>query len=77
MASTLSFLVIIFLSLAMTVCLSKTYRPTTHLRNGYYSPPILKKNLRGNLLPENDATYNPPNRFCYSIMHAIKSLAKI
>lgn len=52
-------------------------KPTTHLRNGYYSQPILKTHLRGSPLVKNLAAYNPPNRYCYSIMSSIKSIVGI
>jgi hypothetical protein len=52
-------------------------KPTTYLRNGYYSQPILKTYLRGSPLVKNLATYNPPDRYCYSIMHSIKSIVGI
>lgn len=52
-------------------------QPTRHLRNGYYSQPILKTYLRGTPLVQNLAAYNPPDRYCYSIMHSIKSIVGI
>lgn len=52
-------------------------KPTTYLRNGYYSQPILKTHLRGSPLVKNLAAYNPPNRYCYSIMSSIKSIVGI
>lgn len=55
----------------------KQEKPTTYLRNGYYSQPILKTHLRGSPLVKNLAAYNPPNRYCYSIMSSIKSIVGI
>ena len=52
-------------------------QPTRHLRNGYYSQPILKTYLRGTPLVQNLAAYNPPDRYCYSIMPSIKSIVGI
>ena len=52
-------------------------KPTTYLRNGYYSQPILKTHLRGSPLVKNLAAYNPPNRYCYSIVSSIKSIVGI
>ena len=52
-------------------------QPTRHLRNGYYSQPILKTYLRGTPIVQNLAAYNPPDRYCYSIMHSIKSIVGI
>jgi hypothetical protein len=55
----------------------KKEKPTRHLRSGYYSQPILKTHLRGYPLVKNLAAYNPPNRYCYSIMTSIKSIVGI
>jgi hypothetical protein len=52
-------------------------QPTRYLRNGYYAQPILKTYLRGSPLVKNLAAYNPPDRYCYSIMHSIKSIVGI
>ena len=52
-------------------------KPTTYLRNGYYSQPILKTHLRGSPLVKNLAAYNPPDRYCYSIVSSIKSIVGI
>ena len=52
-----------------------------NLRNGYANKPFLSRNLRGSPSPVNGeidySIYNPPNAYCYSIMHSIKSLVKI
>jgi len=52
-------------------------KPHTNLRNGYYSQPIFKTYLRGTPLVQNLAAYNPPNRYCYSIISSIKSIVGI
>jgi len=52
-------------------------QPTRHLRNGYYSQPILKTYLRGFPPIQNLVVHNPPDRYCYSIMHSIKSIVGI
>jgi hypothetical protein len=54
---------------------SRQNKPTSHLRNGYYSQPNLKIYLRGSpVLLQNDKSYNPRDRYCYNIMQSIKSI---
>ena len=55
----------------------ETKKPSTNLRNGEYSNPLMKNNLRGTPHPQSFATYNPPNRYCYSILHTIKHIVGV
>jgi len=55
----------------------ETKKPTTNLRNGEYSNPLMKNNLRGTPHPQSFATYNPANRYCYSILHTIKHIVGV
>jgi len=53
----------------------------TNLRNGYVSKSnknakTSSRNLRGTPMPDNKSVYNPPNRYCYSIMRSIKALVE-
>lgn len=51
----------------------------TNLRNGYVANSNKKnktsRNLRGTE-PVKDSVYNPPNRYCYSMLRSIKALVK-
>jgi hypothetical protein len=53
----------------------------TNLRNGYLSKSnknakTSSRNLRGTPDKNNNSVYNPPNRYCYSIMRSIKALVE-
>jgi len=53
----------------------------TNLRNGYVSKSnknakTSSRNLRGTPDKNNNSVYNPPNRYCYSIMRSIKALVE-
>jgi len=55
----------------------ETKKPITNLRNGDYSNPLMKNNLRGTPYTQGFATYNPANRYCYSILHTIKHIVGV
>ena len=53
----------------------------SNLRNGYVGKPkknakTSSRNLRGTPDKNNNSVYNPPNRYCYSIMRSIKALVE-
>lgn len=53
----------------------------SNLRNGYVGKPkknakTSSRNLRGTPDKNDNSVYNPPNRYCYSIMRSIKALVE-
>ena len=55
----------------------ETKNPNKNLRNGEYSNQLMKNNLRGTPPHQSFATYNPPNRYCYSILYIIKHIVGV